>query len=125
MNDNLQRQLAEFLKFLLTQAQDATTWAKTQVPPLVEEKIRFGRVWHSVVVVLCAAAMWLLMKFAKWCWTKLDDNDDWGAASAAAVIGCIVLATVAYDNFHDAVLAWTAPRLYIVQWLIEMVKANK
>jgi hypothetical protein len=125
VSDDLQRQLAEFLKFLLAQAQDATTWAKTQIPPLIEDKIRFGRVWHVIVMLLCIGGARISLFAVRWCWRKIEEADEWIMPMIASAIATAVLVVFAFDNLHDAVLAWLSPRLYIVQWLVELTTSHK
>jgi hypothetical protein len=124
MNDELQRQLAEFLKFLLAQAQDATTWAKTQIPPLIEDKIRFGRVWHSIVALVCLGLASQLWRFVRHAWRQIPDDDDWTLGLVAGAFGVAVAVGFALDALRDAVLAWTAPRLYVVEWLVALTKTK-
>ena len=137
MSDDLQRQLAELLKFLLAQAQDATLWAKTQIPPLVEERIRFGRAYHSVIIVACVIVAWRVSVYARGFYAeahgdkvaraKRDEYDlrEWperpgGIAFVACILGLCALTVIGSANFHDALLAWVAPRLYIVDWLLSL-----
>jgi hypothetical protein len=124
MSDELQRQLAEFLKFLLAQAQDATTWAKAQLPPLVDEKIRFGRVWHSLVVVICLLVAWRAFVFVKFSYRKLAGAPEWvfGIAFGSALTA--FMGAIAMHQLHDAALAWAAPRLYVVEWLLSLTTAK-
>ena len=135
MNDELQRQLAELVKQLVAVANDAGGWARTQIPPLVQEKILYGRIQHSVLVVVCAVVAWraaiYTQTFYRQACAHREAEDGrysssiWpdrpgGLASilcASICVGSVIFAVV---HLNYAVMAWLTPRLFIVEWLISM-----
>jgi hypothetical protein len=52
VNDELQKQLAALLAKLSDYAGDATKFAADQIPPLVQEKIVYGRVSETLSLVI-------------------------------------------------------------------------
>lgn len=138
MNDDLQKQLADLLAKLMTVAQDGATWAGQQIPPLVQEKILYGRVVHSLYVVLFAIVAWRAAVSARGFFQQACaqraaksksgfDSDIWpdrpgGLASIACALVTMITAGIALANVQRALLVWLAPRLYIVEWLADLVK---
>jgi hypothetical protein len=124
MNDELQHQLAELLKALLAAAQDAKAFAETQIPPLVWEKVWFGRVWHTAVTIGCLLIAWRLTRAVRWCYERADfeknDHPGFYFGAGACSIAIIFLCAGSVSEAHDALLAWVAPRIYIVEWLISI-----
>ena len=115
MNEDLQKQLAEMLAKLMDATQNAATWTADQIPLLVQEKILFGRIWETVLLVLLVAFTVLLVKVAGVAWGHQWDGDRLSAtmlylASTGAATGCVVQA-------YFVTLVWFAPRLYILEWL--------
>lgn len=65
MDPKLTEQLQQMLTGLLASAQDASVWAKGQIPLLVQEKILFGRVWNTGLTILCAVVAVIAFRAAK------------------------------------------------------------
>lgn len=132
MNPDLQKQLSLMLAKLTDATQTAAAWTTGQIPPLVQEKIVFGRVWET--------SLWLLLVLMAFlgtfvCWKamiaqrillKKNQFDDdilliFGAIGSGLVAaGCVV---GAIGQLESVFMVWFAPRLYIVEWLREMLKA--
>lgn len=125
MSDALQQQLTEMFAALLATAQDASAFAKTQVPALVEEKIRLGRVEESGVYALEILAgilcVWCGLYFWKRSWAFTRDGGDFPTIVFNVV--ALFAGVVFFQPPHDFLLVWLAPRLYIVEWLRGLVKA--
>lgn len=128
MNPDLQKQLAELLAKLMAATEQGAEWAAGQIPPLVAEKILFGRVWETSLLLLLLLALLLasrvgfpfLIKGSR-DWQGDGEEFAWvglfvlSAASVAAVISAI-------HAFKAALLVWFAPRLYVVEWLKGLVQ---
>lgn len=124
MDPELLKQLQQLLAQLLANAQDAAAWAKGEIPLLVQEKIAFGRAWETALLV--AALGWTIFavtKIVPWARKTSDDTDGltWLIAGVAIVVGAGCSAV----QIHDALLVWFAPRLYIVEWLFDLVHSAK
>lgn len=119
MNPDLQKQLAEMLAKLTDVAGDATAFAKAQIPPLVQEKIAFGRVWESALLAALLAALVLVLHIAGRAWRENWTGDGFGGVMLYALAAGICIGVI--GQAHECLLAWIAPRLYIVEWLTSMV----
>lgn len=126
MNDELQKQLAMMLSNLQGAATTATQWGAAQIPPLVAEKIAFGRVWEtwSTLGCLIVALVGLMLLF-KWAIPLQKKNEYTDPGPIFACVGSGVLAFGAFigflTNLYPCLLVWFAPRLYIVEWLKTIV----
>lgn len=125
MNDELQKQLAAMLQKLTEASSSATAWVGEQVPPLVHEKIIFGRVNETIQLLICVVALWYCLRLARFCYHKTQDsrNDDvgWIAGMCLTSVGAIISFLAGCDAVTKVGMVWFAPRLYVVEWLHGMV----
>lgn len=125
MNDELQKQLAAMIATLTATVQEGGTWAARQIPPLVQEKIAFGRAWESsFFLILAVAAGWLcVVTFRAWGRAARDDYDfDTTMPAVVITLPAALLFAGSLAQLRDVFLVWFAPRLYIVEWLLDQVK---
>lgn len=134
MDPKLTEQLQQMLAGLLASAQDASVWAKGQIPLLVQEKILLGRVELTLYVVIGVAVLGIVLpRLVRFCLAtgkacaKASHSEDMqyfvqSVVSGIASLGCLVLGLVlTLDNLHELAMAWFAPRLYIVEWLMSQI----
>lgn len=134
MNEELQKQLAEYLGTLLEAAKSGAAFASEQVPLVIQEKIVYGRVVETLTAVIGVVGLIGLPLFAcKAIKNLLASEDipyDKHEESNRLVIqgfGYVVLAFMSLialmflDHIGSAIKAWTAPRLYIIEWLSSLV----
>ena len=124
MNPELQKQLAEMLAKLT----EAGTWAGEQIPPLVQEKILFGRVIEPLWMFVSIALMYGGYRAGRACQkiaVEAYDSDGKEFAGVMGVIGSVVVivggAVIFFSSIEPTIMAWLAPRLYILEWLKGMV----
>lgn len=135
MDPELKKQLLEMLQHLLSSIEKGATFVTDQIPPLVQEKIALGRIeetlWISVYLISLFAIPLFLVNSVKHFQlaTKAELNSSeetrgivFGLANAAGVVICFFNAIQLFFNMHNFLLVWFAPRIYIVEWLKEMVK---
>lgn len=128
MDPELQKQLQQLLASLLANAQDAATWAKGEIPLLIKEKIAFGRAWETSMLVIFITALVVMYKwpFQKWRTYNFRETDNkWLAAILFITIPSIVLVLLILVVFNSTLQVWFAPRLYIVEWLFDLIKSAK
>lgn len=121
MNDELQKQLADMLAKLSAAAEHGATWAGDQIPPLVQEKILLGRIESVITAVLFVGILYIGVRFLQYCHRLQWDVDDHGQIIPATIFGGILIVFGVVGtliNLHVAALAFFAPRLYIVEWLV-------
>lgn len=126
MDPDLQKQLAEMLAKLTDATQNTATWAGSQIPPLVQEKLTFGRVWETAAFLMCVLSMAVCVWFVRWCWhqeeaDRYSDNPAYVIGVALGGIATIVFFIISVAQLENVFMVWLAPRLYIVEWLRSMV----
>lgn len=137
MDPELQKQLVQMLKDLSSGVSAATNWTAGQLGPLVQEKILFGRISETALLLIFVASTvalaWLGCVFA---WgrimaiKKAKGNisfgdchaDGWGFLLVAANVSAIVTFVMSVCQLVETLEVWFAPRLYIVEWLKTFVK---
>ena len=137
MNEELQRQLAALLSHLLVLANDAGGWVEAQIPPLVQEKILYGRIQHTILGVLFAVAAWRAAVFVRRFYQQANAIrpeerhrfDIWperpgGIPCVLSTVVCLGSVLLAVNHLEWAVMAWLTPRLFIVEWLLYLGKAS-
>lgn len=126
MNEELQKQLAALFASLLDFSKTATTYAMNQIPPLIQEKLAFGRVWETWCVVACVIitgiCIWAALSFQK----KLGEYKGYNpeclfAGGIISWIFAVGFLVASLCNLYDCLLVWFAPRLYIVEWVSTII----
>lgn len=132
MDQELQKQLVAVLAKLMDVAQQGATWTAGQIPPLIQEKIIYGRIEHTLGVVVCAFFIYCTYHAAGRSYRLAKESDDLGGEEIAGILGVIgsvvgFLIAVAYGLSHLnwALMAWFAPRLFIVEWLSSLIKGGQ
>lgn len=125
MNEQLQQQLAEYLKAIAGAAKSGTDFVLTQAPLVVQEKVLYGRIVEPLGMLLGLAVLWggwRLCVAGKPFYAKDD-----GAfiplfmlRGVSMVAGGIV--TVVQAN--ATALVFAAPRLYILEWAMHLVSGK-
>ncbi len=139
MNPDLQKELALWLSAIREGAQQGASFAIEQAPLVVQEKILYGRITSLLLVLLAVVAFVLSVRVYRSAWAvnraALANGgkgycDIWPETQGAmqcvlsfvAACGSLVFAIAAGNT---AVLAWCAPRLYIIEWLSELLVGQK
>lgn len=127
MDPNLTAQLQQLLAAMLSNVQDGATWAKGQIPLLVQEKIAFGRAWELALLVLLLALLIGMWRGAYPAWKTHDFEDEVSSGMVGiflVALPTLLLIIFSIEQVHDVLLVWFAPRLYIVEWLVGMTKSK-
>lgn len=126
MDPALKAQLEQLLAALLQNAQDAAAWTKEEIPLLVREKIAFGRAWETVMLLLMLVGLYFMSRVWQfWKTYEFDDDENRGTAAFGLGVGSVILIGLTIEQLKDVMQVWFAPRLYIVDWLLEMVKTGR
>lgn len=126
MNDELQKQLAEMLAKLTSTVENSASWMAGQIPPLVQEKILFGRISETLLLLLLAVVCCVLFVLCRRCVLRLidskyDDEMGWILGTALTGGGAVLSLGAFGLQLNTTVMVWFAPRLYVVEWLASLV----
>jgi hypothetical protein len=122
MDPALKTQLEQLLAGLLKNTQDAASWAKAELPLLIKEKIAFGRAFDTTILVLSVAACYYLIPRMWRATHKFVDGDTVIFGTAGCGVASVMLVGLTLFTLRNTLLVWFAPRLYIVEWLISLIR---
>jgi hypothetical protein len=125
MNEQLQKELAAWLGKLREAADAGGSFVMEQAPLIVQEKVTYGRVMEPILLVaVLLGAVFCVWAFRKgWHYEKSDYMDDFGGVICiVSAIGCAIFTIVSTVQAHNVAKAWFAPRLYVLEWLAELLK---
>jgi hypothetical protein len=127
MNEQLQKELAAWLSKIREGAEAAGSFVLEQAPLVVQEKVMFGRVFHTVETMLLAVAFVALV-YGCWKFGNMARRNDFGEAGwfvpavACTIAGIATFHEGVYYALPQALKVWFAPRLYVLEWLTGLVK---
>lgn len=131
MNPELQKELLSWLQALKEAVGTGAAFAAQQIPQVLWEKILLDRVYYTTLVFLfLLAGTLILFKGRKgilaWGERHADESDGltWLASYLALVVSAVIPLLVFLANGYDLAMVWFAPRLYLIEWLKEMVKPS-
>jgi hypothetical protein len=114
MDEATKTALNAALQQAIAAAQNASTWTSGQVPELVAEWLR----WQMFSSLFFAGIGLCIMLLVVWALRKVDDWTE-DALFCFMFLGGAVLTVV---NLYSAMQVWVAPRVVIVEKLMELVK---
>lgn len=127
MNEELQRELKLWLTSLRDHAGRAEDFVLEQAPLVVREYVLLGRVESLLTVLALAIAVYGLARLCHWGVKQSGDHVYGDAAAPACILGGagVILAGICLIcSIHWAVVAWFAPRIYVLDYLVGLVKGN-
>lgn len=125
MNEQLQQQLAEYLKAIAGAAKSGTDFVLTQAPLVVQEKVLYGRIVEPLGMLVGLAAVWggwRLLVAGKPMYAK----DDAAFIPLFMIGGILMLAggIAAAVQANATALVYAAPRLYVLEWAMHLVSGT-
>lgn len=133
MNAELQHALAELLTAMLAAAKDGTTWAKGEIPLLIQERLQYALFERAMMLVgalmLVALGRFLYKtgrlvdqryEYAKAHNQYVEDDGAIWKAGACALWGLGGFFTIV--AILDIAKVIIAPRVYVVDWLTSMIR---
>lgn len=125
MNE-LNTTLNEALKLLLTAVQQASA----EIPIIIQEKLLYATVRAGLIVVLLLSITTTFAWLAVWCFKKADaekkkahwQGGDWIAGGVTLSLFAALLGGTTLVPIFTIIKIQLAPRLYILDWLKEMIK---
>lgn len=121
-----QEEAAKLLEDLRLMLERGGQFVMEQAPPLAREIVLFGRVFETFLVVssllvLVIAVVWARARFGAWTvWSGEHDSPHIGFF--LTIIPSVVSALVFLLSVEGAIIAWFAPRLYVINHIAEMLK---
>lgn len=130
MNEQIQKELLTWLTTMREAAQQGAGFAIEQAPQIAREAVAYGRAAHVVGFIASLVGLGLCVYLVRRYFTpllKLTTEEDWDfpvviILVAPAFVGMFMLMEGVIPQGRMALLAWFAPRLYIIEWLARLVK---
>ena len=117
MSEDMQKQLAEYLKDFVGAIKAGGEFAMQQAPMVVQEKIAFGRAQESIELAACVLVLVGLTVMLVQLYKEADD-------CLVIPVGVLTLLAVGVTaiNVPDVLQVWLAPRLYILEWAASLLR---
>ncbi len=131
MNPDLMNALANFINLATETLKGTSNFVIGQLPALLQEKVIMGRVEETLtkLMQLSFATIFLYLAFKplwKWALKWADESDGFSFAIPLIVgIGGFVFTSTFLFDSHDFIMVWFAPKLYLMNWLIQTAKSIK
>lgn len=120
VNPEIQKELLAWLTGVRELAAQGKDFVLAQAPLVVREAIAYGRAVETWYVVISLIGLVVCYRVA----LKVHRSDD-HEMLPLPIIGCIAALTGLCLNVPDMLMAWFAPRIYLINWLMDMVsRAN-
>jgi hypothetical protein len=118
----VQAELTQWLHTLRTGVETGAAFAGEQIPLIIQEKIAYERAYLSIV----SGVLWTVtitgLSVMVYGWRRRSVCDPFGYMLGGGV-GAGFTALIFFIDFcRPLIQVWTAPRLYIVEWLASLVK---
>jgi hypothetical protein len=127
VNDTLQKSLASALQTVLDGLKAGYEFGSKEIPLILAEKLRYELAVASFeTVVFLVGGIGVIVTVRKlWAFHKKDtfNNDDaaLGAVLTGALGGGFFVFGFIY-NLEQALKIYLAPRIYLLDWLVELLK---
>ncbi len=132
MNEELQKALAEFVRATLAGFKTGKDFVVAEAPDVIQQLIRWNfwsHVFWAVVFTVVALAVWRLavvrmmqIRAAK---DQAYDRDNYtaGAVACGGVVG--IFSCLALYNTQEALQIYIAPKVWLIEWAMEMLKTQR
>lgn len=122
MNEQLQKKLIEWMNGLEHAGAKALEFASGEMPELFKEIVAFG-VWYNGVLLFIGATLIVGAVASLFFGLKYKDKPDvaapiWGFSLIQGAVSIIIFA----ETIKNFILAATAPRLYIIEYISTLIK---
>lgn len=119
MKEELQGKLVEILTSIQTATGKAADFAVEQLPDIAQSYITYGRVSWTFWSIVLVAIVGLLARSLYRNRSDVADGEPWTVLAIAnvAIFGFIAIASV-----ENALLAWLAPKVWLLKELAQLVK---
>jgi hypothetical protein len=129
MNDQLQSRLADILTGIQAGVSKAGDFAVNQLSDVAQQYVLFGRLWNTAVAVALfgISAMLFYITLRKGYLSMAVDKDgEWTLSRFLTAfigsIGTLGAAFIGMLHANWAMLAWIAPKIYLLKKLAELMR---
>lgn len=110
----------------------ATTFAGEQIPDIAFQYVAWGRgyltAYMIIALVLFVSGLWLAWRIGFFNSRKLRDDyqGDWHGARIMSCIGGIIIMGIGFivmlNNLKEFIMVWFAPKIWLIQEIVHLVK---
>lgn len=120
MNDKLE----QILQFLLESAQAAQNFSQEQIPLVAQEIVAYGRAVETGSAVASIFALSVIGYAFKKTFQWIKKEDAWDASPLLALFSIPAIPSIlwTFESFDGALMAWFAPRLYLIEYVSNLIK---
>lgn len=112
--------LIKFANEMLTLLQDAKAFASQEIPELLKEVIVYGRAVNTFYILVGLAFFVVAGIFVRMALKTKSEDAQFGGSILALVVS-VIGAGFFFANLSQAIKAWFAPRLYLIDYFKEML----
>ena len=124
MNDELQKQLAQVIGSIVTSVGEVKDFSVAQLPDIAQQYINYGIVSSAAWVVLCAIIAVVSIKFLMLSVKKMNEsytNDAYIPVAIFSFLGTVLSTLVFFVNLHNLILVLTAPKVWFILQMKELL----
>lgn len=129
MNEEAKKIALEYLQKLLQGLEKGVDFAGEQIPLVLQEIVAYGRFYSTICIVAAVIVLIVGAFIYKKIWNYSEDLVD-GDKYPIRIIGGFVFSIAVgipffgliCNNFDKFAKSWVAPRLYLIEYLHELVK---
>jgi hypothetical protein len=119
--------LNEFLQLLIDTLKGSKEFVISQAPDIVQEIILRGKCYSIIGAVCFVLGLILLPRAVKSLQNEISQDKDPTVGSMLRIASITVLAAMIFFGFIDTCMHWTVwitPKLYVIETLAAMIKAQ-
>lgn len=119
----MKEQLLAALQGLITTVIDAKNFLVAEIPDVIREILMWAIVSNGLVAVICAITFYFAVKYIRITLPKCGEYEiGWALVTMGLVIVCVVSFFVGLNCALDAIKAWLAPKLFLIEYAVDLVK---
>jgi len=115
-------------KLILDAVEAGKDFALEQAPMIAQEIVVWKRFWHTAMLAVCIIAVAVCVRLGKrWAphiksENSPDDVAPYFIGTLLCMIGGVAACIGAANSFYYASMVWFAPRVYLVEYLTDILK---
>ena len=123
MKEELQSKLVEILGSIQAAAGKAGDFAMVQLPDIAQSYVVYGRMYHSLTLLMLVAAI-ALSAFLLWKGYSRQDSEEGFFCLLGGGIGLFFAMAAMFieDILSSALLVWFAPKVWLLKEIAGLVK---